>query len=61
MNWDRPILTDSGGFQVFSLQKHSITEEGAEFKGPKGKPVMLSPETSIGIQQNLGSDIMMAL
>ncbi|MCO4792317.1 MAG: tRNA guanosine(34) transglycosylase Tgt [Bacteriovoracaceae bacterium] len=60
MNWNRPILTDSGGFQVFSLQKHSIKEEGAEFKGPKGKPVMLSPETSIGIQQNLGSDIMMA-
>ncbi len=60
MNWDRPILTDSGGFQVFSLQKHSITEEGAEFKGPKGKPIMLSPETSIGIQENLGSDIMMA-
>lgn len=60
MNWPRPILTDSGGFQVFSLQKKSIKEEGAEFSLPKGKKIMLSPETSIGIQQNLGSDIMMA-
>jgi queuine tRNA-ribosyltransferase len=60
MQWDRPILTDSGGFQVFSLQKKSIKEEGAEFKDGKGKTVLLSPETSIGIQQNLGSDIMMA-
>ncbi len=60
MNWDRPILTDSGGFQVFSLQKNSITEEGANFKGPKGENILLTPETSIGIQQNLGSDIMMA-
>lgn len=60
MNWDRPILTDSGGFQVFSLQKNSITEEGANFKGPKGKNILLTPETSIKIQQNLGSDIMMA-
>lgn len=60
MGWDRPILTDSGGFQVFSLQGRSITEEGALFKDAKGKPILLSPETSIGIQQNLGSDIMMA-
>ena len=60
MNWDRPILTDSGGFQVFSLQKKSIKEEGAEFKDKDGKTILLSPETSIGIQQNLGSDIMMA-
>lgn len=60
MNWDRPILTDSGGFQVFSLQKNSITEEGANFKGPKGENILLTPETSIEIQQNLGSDIMMA-
>tara|TARA_Y100000780_G_C13696081_1_gene422939 strand:+ start:62132 stop:63283 length:1152 start_codon:yes stop_codon:yes gene_type:complete len=60
MNWDRPILTDSGGFQVFSLQRKSIKEEGAEFKDQKGKTIMLSPETSIQIQQNLGSDIMMA-
>lgn len=60
MAWNRPILTDSGGFQVFSLQGNSITEEGSSFKGPKGKDILLTPETSIGIQQNLGSDIMMA-
>lgn len=60
MGWDGPILTDSGGFQVFSLQGRNIKEEGAEFKGPKGQKILLSPETSIGIQQNLGSDIMMA-
>lgn len=60
MNWDRPILTDSGGFQVFSLQGNSITEEGSKFKGMKGQDILLTPETSIGIQQNLGSDIMMA-
>lgn len=60
MSWDRPILTDSGGFQVFSLQGNSITEEGSRFKGPKGEDVLLTPETSINIQQNLGSDIMMA-
>jgi len=60
MNWPRPILTDSGGFQVFSLQKKSIKEEGAEFRDQNGKTILLSPETSIEIQQNLGSDIMMA-
>lgn len=60
MNWNGPILTDSGGFQVFSLQKKSIKEEGAEFKDQNGKGILLSPETSIEIQQNLGSDIMMA-
>ena len=60
MAWDRPILTDSGGFQVFSLQGNSITEEGSKFKGPKGQDILLTPETSIQIQQNLGSDIMMA-
>jgi queuine tRNA-ribosyltransferase len=60
MAWDRPILTDSGGFQVFSLQGNSITEEGSAFKDHKGNKIMLTPETSIGIQQNLGSDIMMA-
>lgn len=60
MAWDRPILTDSGGFQVFSLQGNSITEEGSRFKGAKGQDILLTPETSIQIQQNLGSDIMMA-
>ncbi len=60
MRWNRAILTDSGGFQVFSLQKKAISEEGAEFMDHKGKKVLLTPEISIGIQQNLGSDIMMA-
>lgn len=60
MSWNRPILTDSGGFQVFSLQKKSLKEEGAEFKDASGKSVLLSPETSIEIQQNLGADIIMA-
>jgi len=60
MNWDGPILTDSGGFQVFSLQKKSIQEEGAEFKDQKGAKVMLSPETSIQVQEDLGTDIIMA-
>jgi queuine tRNA-ribosyltransferase len=60
MNWSGPILTDSGGFQVFSLQKKSIQEEGAEFKDQKGAKVMLSPETSIKVQEDLGTDIMMA-
>lgn len=60
MKWDRPILTDSGGFQVFSLQKKNITEEGAEFFDQFGKKIVLGPEKSIQIQQDLGSDIMMA-
>lgn len=60
MNWNGPILTDSGGFQVFSLQKKSITEEGAQFRDMQGKSVLLTPENSIQIQQDLGSDIMMA-
>ncbi len=60
MNWNKAILTDSGGFQVFSLQKNSITEEGSTFKGPKGKDILLTPEISIKVQQELGSDIMMA-
>jgi len=60
MSWPRPILTDSGGFQVFSLQKKSITEEGAKFKDQDNKDILLTPETSIDVQQKLGSDIMMA-
>ncbi|HAZ13325.1 MAG: tRNA guanosine(34) transglycosylase Tgt [Bdellovibrionales bacterium GWA2_49_15] len=60
MGWPRAILTDSGGFQVFSLQKKSIKEEGAEFKNLEGKTVLLSPEISILTQESLGSDIMMA-
>ena len=62
MNWDRPILTDSGGFQVFSLGAiRKITEEGVKFRSHiDGSPHMLTPEKSIEIQQALGSDIMMA-
>ncbi|MGB0452954.1 MAG: tRNA guanosine(34) transglycosylase Tgt [Bacteriovoracaceae bacterium] len=60
MNWDKSILTDSGGFQVFSLQGKSIKEEGAEFKDQNGKKVLLTPEISINAQQKFGSDIMMA-
>ena len=62
MNWDRPILTDSGGFQVFSLgAMRKITEEGAQFRSHiDGSKHMLSPEKSMEIQNALGSDIMMA-
>lgn len=62
MNWDRPILTDSGGFQVFSLADlRNITEEGVKFKSHlDGSSHFISPEKSMAIQNNLGSDIMMA-
>jgi queuine tRNA-ribosyltransferase len=60
MAWPNAILTDSGGFQVFSLQKRSITEEGASFPDIEGKKILLTPEISIQVQQDLGSDIMMA-
>lgn len=60
MNWDRAILTDSGGFQVFSLKDKKIDEQGVSFSGLGGKKIDLSPEISINIQQELGSDIMMA-
>ncbi len=63
MHWERPILTDSGGFQVFSLARlNKIKEEGVEFKSPiDGSMHLLTPEKAIGIQRNLGADIMMAL
>ncbi len=62
MNWDRAILTDSGGFQVFSLgDLRKITEEGVRFRSHiDGSGHMLTPERSVEIQQALGSDIMMA-
>ena len=62
MNWDKPILTDSGGFQVFSLgAMRKITEEGVAFRSHiDGFKHMISPEKSIEIQHALGSDIMMA-
>ncbi len=62
MNWDRPILTDSGGFQVFSLAKlRKITEEGVQFQSHiDGKRIFMGPEESMQIQSNLGSTIAMA-
>lgn len=61
MNWQRPILTDSGGFQVFSLGKiRKITEEGVHFRSPiNGEKIFLSPEKSMQIQHALGSDVVM--
>lgn len=62
MTWDGPILTDSGGFQIFSLASlRKITEEGATFKSHlDGRKIFISPEISMQIQANLGSDIAMA-
>ena len=61
MNWNKPILTDSGGFQVFSLAGlRKLTEEGVEFRSHlDGSKHFFSPEVSIGVQEKLGSDIMM--
>jgi queuine tRNA-ribosyltransferase len=63
MGWDRPILTDSGGFQVFSLATQvKITDHGARFRSHiDGSPLELTPERAVEIQQNLGSDIAMVL
>ncbi|HEX9010683.1 MAG TPA: tRNA guanosine(34) transglycosylase Tgt, partial [Holophagaceae bacterium] len=63
MGWEGPILTDSGGFQVFSLASlRKMTEEGVTFQSHvDGSPQFLSPERSLEIQRNLGSDICMAL
>jgi len=62
MSWDGPVLTDSGGFQIFSLADlRKITEEGVFFNSHvDGKKIFMSPEDSIRIQKNLGSDIVMA-
>jgi queuine tRNA-ribosyltransferase len=62
MHWRRPILTDSGGFQVWSLaQMRKITEEGAHFRSPvDGAAVFLSPEESMRIQRTLASDVAMS-
>ena len=61
MNWNKPILTDSGGFQVFSLGKmRKITEEGVRFSSPvNGEKIMLTPERSMEVQRKLGSDVVM--
>ncbi len=63
ISWNRPILTDSGGFQVWSLSKlKEITEEGINFKSHiDGKKIFLSPEKAIEVQHNLNSDISMVL
>lgn len=62
MNWDRPILTDSGGFQVFSLSKfRKIEEEGVLFRNHlNGDKLWMTPEKAIAIQNELGADIIMA-
>ncbi|GAA6173956.1 tRNA guanosine(34) transglycosylase Tgt [Colwellia sp. KU-HH00111] len=61
INWQKPILTDSGGFQVFSLGKmRKITEEGVRFSSPvNGEKIMLTPERSMEVQRKLGSDVVM--
>lgn len=61
MQWQKPILTDSGGFQVFSLgAMRKISEEGVAFQSPiDGSKVFVSPEVSIGVQKSLGSDVVM--
>ena len=62
MSWQKPILTDSGGFQVFSLAKlNKIDDEGVSFQSPRdGKNIFLTPEKAIEIQMALGSDVAMA-
>jgi queuine tRNA-ribosyltransferase len=62
MNWDRPILTDSGGFQVFSLSKNrKVSDQGVFFRSHiDGSEHLFTPEISIQVQQNLGADIIMA-
>ncbi|MFE8032125.1 tRNA guanosine(34) transglycosylase Tgt [Thiohalocapsa marina] len=61
MHWQRPILTDSGGFQVFSLgELRKITEQGVHFRSPvDGSPVFMGPEESMAVQRALGSDVVM--
>ena len=62
INWDRPILTDSGGFQVWSLaHRRKITEKGVTFASPvDGSKVFMGPEESMAVQKSLGSDIVMS-
>jgi len=61
MHWERPILTDSGGFQVFSLgEMRRITEQGVQFRSPvDGSKVFMGPEESMQVQRVLGSDVVM--
>ncbi|MCZ6472063.1 MAG: tRNA guanosine(34) transglycosylase Tgt [SAR324 cluster bacterium] len=60
MNWPHLIITDSGGYQVFSLPEREISEEGVRFRTRKqGQPLLLTPESTIAIQEKLGADIVM--
>ena len=63
MNWNKPILTDSGGFQIFSLGGlNKLTEEGAHFKSHlDGRKIVLTPELAVEIQETIGADIHMQL
>ncbi|MBN1865901.1 tRNA guanosine(34) transglycosylase Tgt [Candidatus Sumerlaeota bacterium] len=63
MHWERPILTDSGGFQVFSLSGlRRLTDDGVEFASPlDGAKIFLTPEKAVEIQNRLGADVIMAL
>jgi queuine tRNA-ribosyltransferase len=62
MAWPKSILTDSGGFQIFSLpNSRVISEHGAEFRNDSGRKLMLTPERSVEMQRAIGSDIMMVL
>src|SRR5512138_640518 len=63
MRWDRPVLTDSGGFQIFSLaEDRTVTEEGARFRSyVDGRTHVLSPERSMEVQAAIGSDVAMVL
>ncbi|HEV8323799.1 MAG TPA: tRNA guanosine(34) transglycosylase Tgt [Myxococcota bacterium] len=61
MGWPHPVLTDSGGYQVFSLQKTEVSDHGVRFRWEEsGEPVLLTPERSMEVQQALGADIAMA-
>jgi queuine tRNA-ribosyltransferase len=61
MGWPHALITDSGGYQVFSLPKHEVSEEGVRFRWEtRGEPVLLTPERAMAIQEKLGADIMMA-
>tara|TARA_Y100001968_G_scaffold272812_1_gene265238 strand:- start:22945 stop:24063 length:1119 start_codon:yes stop_codon:yes gene_type:complete len=62
MGWEKPVLTDSGGFQVFSLAKlNKIDNEGVSFQSPRdGKHIKITPESSIQIQMDIGADVVMA-
>jgi queuine tRNA-ribosyltransferase len=61
MGWPRSILTDSGGFQIFSLPDTTVDEDGAILRGPDGRALALSPERSIAMQRAIDADIMMVL